>query len=218
MDNTHRRHQRSSAPLCEAGGNHPRRGDAPGNSSRATWQAAAIRIEQGRADAGRVEAGAAEPVHGAVRRHERGRLQISYQRVITNVGVAGHHAFLLAVRHRQSRGRQLDGPRAGLWAKTATILRRRRICRLTPVGVTCRAAGLALRLARRKDSRRLGPSSMSDTSQSPCIRRHVAGGWAPARARRSRHATGSWPGPGPWAKQLTAAVATIFLAAGQRVR
>ena len=148
-----------------------------------TEVAAAVRIEQGRAHAGRVEAGAAESVHGAVRRHERGRLQISYQRMITNVGVAGHHAFLPAARHRQSRGRQLDGPRTGLWAKTATILRRRRICRLTPVGVTCRAAGLALRPARRKDSRRLGPSSMSDTSpQSPCIRRHVAGGWAPARS------------------------------------
>ena len=66
--------------------------------------AAVVRIEQGRAHAGRVEAGTAEPVHGAVRGHQRGRLQIADQPVIADVGVAGHHALLPAVR-RRDRGK-----------------------------------------------------------------------------------------------------------------
>jgi hypothetical protein len=52
-------------------------------------------------------------VHSAVRRHERSRLQISDQPVITDVGVTSRHALLLAVRHRQTRGGWLDGPPTG---------------------------------------------------------------------------------------------------------
>jgi hypothetical protein len=54
--------------------------------------AAAAGIEQRREHARRVEPGKTQPVHGAVCRHQRSRLQVPDQAVIADVGIAGHDA------------------------------------------------------------------------------------------------------------------------------
>ena len=54
--------------------------------------AAAVGIEQRREHARRVEPGKTQPVHRAVCRHQRSRLQVPDQAVIADVGIAGHDA------------------------------------------------------------------------------------------------------------------------------
>ena len=67
-------------------------------------------VEQRGEDARRVEAGAAEPVHGAVRGDERCRLQVADQTVVGDGGIAARHRddLLRAAAGPTLRGREAD--------------------------------------------------------------------------------------------------------------